>query len=212
MRVACWWSVTAGSLLAIVSMMLSIPWVMLHCLLLNLLSGGLVHIIANVALLLILNGYWVVFLLKELPCCNTDAHLLTNDPDNLVRCWHTGSDCLDLLKKEICDRSIKATVFQFNYAFMPLPALAELIRWHYDKKINFYVFLHNTHDPSPYVSLGQIADSLALASRILVHSIEDLNRLKMHGLVNNVTLFPSWGLSCFAGVAQWFAGCFGYDW
>lgn len=121
---------------------------------------------------------------------NTDAHLLTNDPDNLVRCWHTGSDCLDLLKKEICDRSIKATVFQFNYAFMPLPALAELIRWHYDKKINFYVFLHNTHDPSPYVSLGQIADSLALASRILVHSIEDLNRLKMHGLVNNVTLFP----------------------
>lgn len=88
----------------------------------------------------------------------------------------------------ICSRKKFAIVvsrllfFNLIMLFMPLPALAELIRWHYDKKINFYVFLHNTHDPSPYVSLGQIADSLALASRILVHSIEDLNRLKMHGL------------------------------
>ena len=56
-----------------------------------------------------------------------------------------------------------------------------------------FVCLHSTIDverPDLTTRLQEAKSSLARACRLLVHSVQDLNRLKALGLVDNVTLFP----------------------
>ena len=52
--------------------------------------------------------------------------------------------------------------------------------------------MHSTIDPNndSRKKLIDLVDALKICERILVHSIDDLNRLKLIGLTNNVSLFP----------------------
>jgi glycosyltransferase involved in cell wall biosynthesis len=54
------------------------------------------------------------------------------------------------------------------------------------------VTLHATIDPvhEPSRKLEMLVPALARCDRLLVHSVNDMNRLKRHGLVENVSLFP----------------------
>jgi glycosyltransferase involved in cell wall biosynthesis len=116
------------------------------------------------------------------------------DPPFLSRCWEQGwNDPLDDLYQAINAADLDAVVIQFNFGFFRLAALARLIDRLTDKGIAVYLFLHSTADvekPDVTIQLSDVRESLARARRLLVHSVHDLNRLKMAGLVNNVTLFP----------------------
>ena len=119
---------------------------------------------------------------------------LTPDEANVVRCWNQGwEDPLDELHDAIIAGGARAVVIQFNFGFFDLAALGRLLDRLAAAGVACHLVLHSTQDvqkPDRFMSLGQIAASLARVRRILVHGIPDLNQLKRFGLVDNVALFP----------------------
>ena len=93
-------------------------------------------------------------------------------------------------------------MIQFNFGFFRLDALSRLIERLNKENILVFVVLHATTDvsrPDITIRLGHARAALSRCSRLLVHSVHDLNRLKAIGLVENITLFPH-------GVAAGFSG------
>jgi len=135
------------------------------------------------------------------------------------RCWtqqepETGRKLLNAALALQAD----VVVIQYNFSFFPLSALAELIDGlrHWGKTC--FLTLHATKDvdkPDFKASLGEIRQSLARCTRILVHSLADCNRLKDIGLVDNVVLFPH-GVPAPSGIrggprsGKFTVGTFGY--
>tara|TARA_B100000579_G_scaffold332129_1_gene282422 strand:+ start:1952 stop:5596 length:3645 start_codon:yes stop_codon:yes gene_type:complete len=118
-----------------------------------------------------------------------------NDKLNICRCWDLDNGInqdLDQLFQQIIDKKISTIVIQFNYGFFDFDKLASLIKKLSSKKINIIIFMHSTLDPVNHrtKSLIYIKKELRLCNRILVHSPNDLNRLKDYELVENVSLFP----------------------
>ncbi|MGH8122415.1 MAG: glycosyltransferase family 4 protein, partial [Rudaea sp.] len=113
---------------------------------------------------------------------------------NVRRCWRQGSaDAGKQLLDAVLALDIDAAVIQYNFGFYPLQALAELVEGLVNRGKVCLLTLHATKDvdkPDFKASLGDIRDTLARCTRILVHSLADCNRLKQFGLVDNVTLFP----------------------
>ncbi len=110
------------------------------------------------------------------------------DGSRVVRCW-------DRSAVGILDHvgDADAVVLQFHTEFFEVPAFGALIEALKARGKVVVVTLHRTRDPdpgSPYMSLRVIAGALAKCDRILVHQLDDVNRLKEWGLVANVTLFP----------------------
>lgn len=116
------------------------------------------------------------------------------DADNVVRCWNQGwSDDLAGLASEIEASGAEAVVFQFNFGFFHIAAFGRLLQDLHVRGVATYVFMHATADvdkPDVKISLREIPEALSGVQRIFVHGIDDLNRLKAFGHVDNVTLFP----------------------
>ena len=117
------------------------------------------------------------------------------DNSNIYRCWEIDNEIdqdLDELYQQILNQKISTVVIQFNYGFFDFKQLALLINKLSLKKINIIIFMHSTLDPVNHrtKALRHIEKELRLCNRILVHSPNDLNRLKDHGLLGNVSLFP----------------------
>ncbi|MCK9510957.1 MAG: glycosyltransferase [Pigmentiphaga sp.] len=106
--------------------------------------------------------------------CNTEA--LARDPART-------------LLAEIDRHGCEVAVLQYNFGFFSLDAMAALLRGLASRGVAAYIFLHSTDDKGR-VSLSSIVPDLALAERIVVHSVVDVNRFKDWGLVDNVLLFP----------------------
>jgi O-antigen biosynthesis alpha-1,2-mannosyltransferase len=126
---------------------------------------------------------------------NQEFDRLGGEQPNVVRCWRQSKEYghLSDVVAEIGARSIHAVIIQFNYSFYNHDELASLIRALDDRGVAIILMLHSTNDPVieiPGSELFRIKDALALADRLLVHSVADLNRLKAIGLVKNVALFP----------------------
>ncbi|QTI81135.1 glycosyltransferase (plasmid) [Roseomonas marmotae] len=123
---------------------------------------------------------------------NTDATLLGPDEEFVQRVWRTGrQDDLQALEDAMAPHDV--AVFQFNFGFFRLDALGRILRRRALEKKRSYVVLHSTADvlrPDMRISLAEIAEDLACATRLLVHGIEDLERLRGFGLTENVQLFP----------------------
>lgn len=120
--------------------------------------------------------------------------MIAEDEENVVRCWLSGwDDPLDDLYHAIRAAGVTTAVIQFNFGFFGLKNLGRLITRLTADGVGVHIFLHATADvvrPDFTLSLGVIAEELALATRLYVHGVDDMNRLKMLGLVNNVVLFP----------------------
>jgi len=125
------------------------------------------------------------------------------DHDESIRVWKKGKSESKLV--EILDHTIGSEmdifVIHFNNTFFDHKDLHNFIARAkaLDKKI--VIFLHSTIDqaetwPPEEFHLAHIIPTLAMCDRILVHSIDDLNRMKNWGLVDNVALFP-------LGVLSW---------
>ncbi|MFZ6648650.1 glycosyltransferase family 4 protein [Undibacterium sp. TJN25] len=117
-----------------------------------------------------------------------------SDCENIFRCWDEGSDDnLDYAYDNIIEQGVGAVVIQYNFGFFTLDVLARLIRRLKQSGIAVHIFFHATADvirPGYTISLSSIASDLAVANRLYVHGVDDLNRLKEIGLIDNVVFFP----------------------
>lgn len=120
--------------------------------------------------------------------CATDAEL------TVERCWTSGaSDSLERLEAALLAWAADVVVFQFNFAFFDLPALSRLLVRLSDAGMRCHVVLHATQDVAwgdVLKSLRQAHAGLARCTRLMVHSVDDLNRLKEMGLDANAMLLP----------------------
>jgi glycosyltransferase involved in cell wall biosynthesis len=125
---------------------------------------------------------------------NEDASPLRPDTPDIRRVWRTGlQDDLSRLAAAITDCDPDIVVFQFNFGFFRLDALGPLIESLVIAGKSVHVVLHSTADvrrPDLNISLQEAAPSLAQATRLIVHGLDDLNRLKDFGLSRNALLFP----------------------
>jgi len=125
---------------------------------------------------------------------NDDAIPLSEDRKNIRRVWRSGlQDDLCLLTTALQDCDPDVVVFQFNFGFFRLDVLGRLINRLRDAGKAVHVILHSTADvdkPDLKVSLRDAAPTFARATRLIVHGLDDLNRLKAFGLGHNATLMP----------------------
>lgn len=134
-----------------------------------------------------------VFASRRSPEEELDKWLLPKDGPEVTRCWSSGfgDDLADLREALFAD--LPATVvIQFNYGFFEFPALAKLILDLKAASAVVVVVFHSTFDPPelPDRRLEVLADALSQCERLLVHSPNDLNRLKTIGLTRNTALLP----------------------
>jgi glycosyltransferase involved in cell wall biosynthesis len=115
------------------------------------------------------------------------------DGTAVMRSWEQGDhDTLDELAAAIDAAGVTTLVLQFNYGFFQLERLAEFLLAQRAAGRIVVVTLHATIDPAhvQHKRLEILVPALRACQRILVHAPGDLNRLKRHGLLDNVTLFP----------------------
>ncbi|WFT80313.1 glycosyltransferase [Methylobacterium sp. CB376] len=140
------------------------------------------------------------FLVSHLPENWFDITIFSNhwdtlrpDSGNVVRNWTDRRENLDRLLIDVKEQGIDVVVFQYNYGFHTLQALADAVSALSAMGVDSYVFFHKT---APAVSDGELesiaahADAFAKATRLVVHSVNDVNRLKQFGLVDNVVKIP----------------------
>jgi glycosyltransferase involved in cell wall biosynthesis len=125
---------------------------------------------------------------------NRTAERTAQDLANVARSWNMSYDeNLDDVFDAIVAQGVGAVVIQYNFGFFSLAAFARLIERLCDARIAVHCFFHATADlvrEGKTISLSQITSSLARADRLYVHGVQDLNRFKDFGLVDNVVLFP----------------------
>ncbi|WP_167484146.1 glycosyltransferase [Mesorhizobium tamadayense] len=111
--------------------------------------------------------------------------------EKIFRCWSEGGN-LDAASRLIHEKPVDVLVIQFNYAFFDFNEFSKFVKQQVNRGVIVVVSLHSTHDhPStPFKKLKYISEALSCCHRLLVHSVDDMNRLKDIGLVDNVTLFP----------------------
>jgi len=117
--------------------------------------------------------------------------------DQSIRSWFSSKQRSDLLRIIHLPEAIEIDVFiiQFNNTFYNHSDLAAFINAAKFLNKRIIMFLHSTVDPPEMVPveeyhLSKMVPALVNCDRLLVHSIDDLNRLKAMGLVENVALFP----------------------
>lgn len=121
------------------------------------------------------------------------AEKTAEDASNVLRCWSAGEDeTLVGLSLQIAEQAVDTLVIQFNYGFFNLTKFAHFLEDQIGKGLIIVVVMHATNDPVhvPHKKLSLLATSLKLCHRVLVHSPNDMNRLKNLGVVENVALFP----------------------
>ncbi len=115
------------------------------------------------------------------------------DQPYVERCWAAGDhDSLIDLKRSVERNRVDTLVVQFNYGFFDLQTLADFLIEQIDAGRVVIVMMHATSDPAhvPHKKLSVLVPALSRCHRVLVHTPGDMNRLKTHGLVDNVAVFP----------------------
>jgi len=124
------------------------------------------------------------------------AHAATKtaeDASNVMRCWSAGDDdALAALTQQVEEQKLDMLVIQFNYGFFDLSIFSKFLEDQIDKGLVVVVVMHATNDPihAPHKKLSFLASALKRCHRVLVHSPNDMNRLKKLGVIENVALFP----------------------
>ncbi|NTI17590.1 glycosyltransferase [Agrobacterium rhizogenes] len=120
------------------------------------------------------------------------------DSENVIRCWKEGNDDdLTELAQQIELHKFDIVVLQFNYGFYNIPHLCSFLNRIMDFGTQVVITLHATVDPEhdKEKRLADLKPALLRCQRILVHSINDLNRLKNIDILDNVALLPHGVLS-----------------
>lgn len=117
--------------------------------------------------------------------------LVREDSDNIFRLWTDSTGRLDVVRNHLLANNYDAVMFQFNFGFFNLHEFDKTLAVLHDAKIDTYVTLHKTEDAEDHgqtISLNEIAPILEKCTRIFVHGIDDVNRLKAMGITDNVVI------------------------
>jgi glycosyltransferase involved in cell wall biosynthesis len=115
------------------------------------------------------------------------------DDANCTRCWEASDkDNLSDLASAVEAHKLDVLVIQWNFGFFHHDHLFRFVADQKAANRVIIIELHSTIDPpqSTNKKMSDYIPSLALADRVLVHSILDMNRMKSLGLTNNLALFP----------------------
>jgi glycosyltransferase involved in cell wall biosynthesis len=125
---------------------------------------------------------------------NQNAVITGEDDERVRRCWMSGQeDDLQGLLQQIVELELDQVFIQFNFSLFRIDSLGRLLDELSQRGIQIFLTLHSSADvwwDRDFKTLRRIQSQLANCTRLLVHSVTDLNRLKGMGLVNNATLFP----------------------
>ena len=119
--------------------------------------------------------------------------LLDKDDPNVHRCWDIGDgNRLEDLKNTIDKLDLDSLVIQFNYNFFDFKYFRDFLEYQIKMGRTIVLMLHSTMDAdiTPHKKLKMLTNVMSRVDRLLVHSYNDLNRLKSYGLVENTLLFP----------------------
>ena len=119
-----------------------------------------------------------------------DEEVDAADPPNLRRNWVLQADNLDRVIADARALALDALVVQFHWGFFGLGALLGLLHAMQASGIKVFIDLHNTRSAPFTADAADVVAALAGAERLLVHTLDDMQRLKALGLAANVTLFP----------------------
>jgi glycosyltransferase involved in cell wall biosynthesis len=113
-----------------------------------------------------------------------------DDAPNVHRNWALGTTNLDRLIADARRLALDALVIQFHWGFFPPGTLAHLLREMRVAGVRVVVDFHNTRSAPPAARDPEVTQALAGAERLLVHTLDDMQRLAAFGLAANLTLFP----------------------
>lgn len=112
------------------------------------------------------------------------------DPSCLTRNWVLETGNLDQLIADALSRKLDALVVQFNWGFFSIDALIKLLAAMKAAGTKVFIDFHNTRSAPPEMATGRVINALASAERLLVHTLDDLQRMQRFGLADNLMLFP----------------------
>ena len=127
----------------------------------------------------------------EITIIADDHEPLRPDPDNMIRLWSKGDVGLTRMKEYIITNRFDAVLFQHNFTFYDFGDFVNTLLELTDSGIKTFVIFHRTRDLANHrglVSHQTMTAALQGCTRIFVHSLEDVNRLRECGVTENVVL------------------------
>ena len=111
--------------------------------------------------------------------------------DKVIPSWEYNDDLVSCADAVI-NSGITSLIIQFNYGFFDFKYFSNFIQRILTQKINIIIIIHSTIDPAEIESkkLSLLFEAFNKCQRLVVHTINDLNRLKKLRLIDNVCLLP----------------------
>ena len=120
-----------------------------------------------------------------------DQEAVGPDPDNVVRLWSKDGSGLANVTNHLITGRFDAALFQYNAAFFDADYFADALVALSDAGISTFVMMHRTRHLEDYHSLfshRKLTGALHSCTRIFVHGLDDVDRLRECGLTENVVL------------------------
>lgn len=108
------------------------------------------------------------------------------DEPNVQRIWN-GANVHETIPAAVRAAGLTCVIINFHFGFFPMTLFRDLLDTLYAQQVIVLIIFHATRADGS--RLPPLAQTLGKAHRLLVHSIDDLNRFKRMGLVENVSLF-----------------------
>jgi glycosyltransferase involved in cell wall biosynthesis len=121
------------------------------------------------------------------PCNETPEH---PDPPWVQRCWRLGDSDIEGLLTAIHSTHPDAVIIQHNWAFFDLATLIHLSHSLQSSGLRVLIEWHNTRSAPAELNAVDYQRVLAACTRLIVHTVADVQHLHQHGLNANVTLLP----------------------
>ena len=129
----------------------------------------------------------------EITILADDQEAIGPDPENMSRLWSKSDGSLARVRNHLITNGCDAAFFQHDFSFFDFDDFTDTLNTLSDTGINTFVTFHRTRDleyPRPLVSHRKMTEALQRCTRVLVHSLADVNRLREFGVSGNVVLFP----------------------
>jgi len=123
----------------------------------------------------------------EITILADDQEAIRPDPDNMLRLWSKSDGSLACVRDHLITNRFDAALFQHNFSFFDFDDFADTLVELRDAGIQTYVTLHRTKDLAEH---WQMTKALQGCTRVFVHGLEDVNRLRECGVSANVVLLP----------------------
>jgi glycosyltransferase involved in cell wall biosynthesis len=120
-----------------------------------------------------------------------DQEAIRPDTDNVLRLWSKRDGALTRVRDYLLTNGFDAAFFQHDFCFFDFDDFTDTLLALSDAGISTFVTFHRTKDldhPRRPVSRRQMTEALQSCTRIFVHSLADVNRLRELGVTGNVVL------------------------